>query len=397
MSFGNKTKNQKTKANVDVSFKFIHTADWQLGAPFGAFDNDLSARLTAARLDSIKKIADLAHTNNIEHVIVAGDVWDSEQPSNKTLMQPIDLMKEQSSVTWWLMPGNHDPFRQNMLWSRIENRIPSNVRLMLESKPYKVSQFVWLLPAPWTNKFPGRDLTEWMDDADVPSNAVRIGVAHGSVVDFSMPDSDTGESGSRSVINPNRVEQARLDYLALGDWHGTLRISDFIWYSGTPEIDRFRRNNPGHVLIVEVEKGIPPKVQQEKTTEFNWRILDIECFPDSEEFQEIDQMESRGSLLNELVQINLTGQITQKNWQSLEARLQRLEERVAYLDIRKDNLNYLFSDEDFDGLDRGGSVRMTADKLFELRNNSLSPEVDRKIASDALRLLFSYSAQGLDQ
>lgn len=380
-----------------MSFKFIHTADWQLGAPFGAFNNDLSARLTAARLDSIKRIADLANANNLEHVIVAGDVWDSEQPSNRTLTQPIDLMADQSSVTWWLMPGNHDPVRQNMLWSRIKARIAPNIRLLLEPKPYEISSSVWLLPAPWTNKSPGRDLTEWMDYAQLPSDAIRLGVAHGSVVDFSMPDSDSGDSGSRSVINPRRVDLAGLDYLALGDWHGTLQISDRIWYSGTPEIDRFRRNNPGHVLIVEIEKGIAPTVHQERVTTYDWRIIDIDCLPDTEEFVQVDQLESSGSLLNLLVQINLNGQISQKSWQSLEARLRRLEERVAYMDVRADKLGFLFSDEDFDNLDLGGSVRMTADRLLEMRNDSLVPEVDRKRASDALRLLFSYSSQEIDQ
>lgn len=380
-----------------MSFKFIHTADWQIGAPFGAFVQDLSARLTAARLDTIQRIAKLAITHEIDHVVVAGDVWDSEQPSNRTLTQPIDIMAEHPEITWWLMPGNHDPYRKNLLWSRIEKRVSPNIKLMLEPKPYEISPTVWLLPAPWTNKSPGRDLTEWMADSTVPSDDTKIGVAHGSVVDFSMPSSDTGEAGSRSIINPNRVQSAGLDYLALGDWHGTLKINDYVWYSGTPEIDRFRRNNPGHVLIVDVEKGEIPKVQQEKVTAFDWRIIDIDCLPDSDEFAELDLLESSGSLLNLLIQINLSGQITQKNWLSLEERLEKLSERVDYLDIRLDNLNHLFSEDDFDSLDQGGSVRMTADKLFEQKNDTLATEADRKTASDALRLLFSYSTQGSGQ
>ena len=41
-----------------------------------------------------------------------------------------------------------------------------------------------------------------------------------------------------------RAERARLDYLALGDWHGTLEIAPRTWYAGTPEPDRFRANEP---------------------------------------------------------------------------------------------------------------------------------------------------------
>lgn len=376
-----------------MSFKFIHTADWQIGAPFGAFDKDLSARLTAARLDSITRIANLAKDNNALNVIVAGDVWDSEQPSDKTLSQPIDLMKEHSSITWWLMPGNHDPYRQNMLWSRIEKRISPNVKLLLDPKPYQALPSIWLLPAPWTNKSPGRDLTEWIDNADLPLNDIKIGIAHGSVTNFSSPDSDDGESGNKSIIDPNRVERASLDYLALGDWHGTVCINDFVWYSGTPEVDRFRRNDPGHVLIVEIEKGYKPKIQKERISNFDWRILDLNCLPDTEDFPDISQLESAGSLRNQLLQVNVTGQITLKNWISLEQRLKNLEERVAYLDVRNDQLTYIYSSEDLDSLDHGGSVRLSADRLLDLKNDHLQPETDRKVASDALRLLFSYSAQ----
>lgn len=376
-----------------MSFKFIHTADWQIGAPFGAFENDLSARLTAARLDSITRIANLAKDNNVLHVIVAGDVWDSEQPSDKTLTQPIDLMKEHSSITWWLMPGNHDPYRQNMLWSRIEKRISPNVKLLLDPKPYQVLPSIWLLPAPWTNKSPGRDLTEWIDNADLPLDDIKIGVAHGSVTNFSSPDSDDGESGLKSIIDPNRIKRASLDYLALGDWHGTVCINDFVWYSGTPEVDRFRRNDPGHVLIVEIEKGNKPKIQKERISNFDWRILDLSCLPDTEDFPDISQLESFGSLRNQLLQVNVTGQITLKNWISLEQRLKKLEERVAYLDVRNDQLTYIYSPEDLDSLDHGGSVRLSAERLLDLKNDHLQPETDRKVASDALRLLFSYSAQ----
>jgi hypothetical protein len=43
-----------------MAFTFIHTADWQLGAQFGTLPIDIAARLQAARLDVIDRIAALA-------------------------------------------------------------------------------------------------------------------------------------------------------------------------------------------------------------------------------------------------------------------------------------------------------------------------------------------------
>ena len=54
-------------------------------------------------------------------------------------------------------------------------------------------------------------------------------------------------------IDGERAARARLDYLALGDWHGTLEIAPRTWYAGTPEPDRFRANDAGNVLLVELD------------------------------------------------------------------------------------------------------------------------------------------------
>lgn len=376
-----------------MTFRFIHTADWQIGAPFGAFEAELAARLTDARLSMIDKIGHLANENDVSHVFVAGDVWDSEQPSDRMLRQPLDLMSGFGDVTWWLMPGNHDPYRQNLLWSRIAARAPENVRLLLEPVPVEVASSVWLLPAPWTNKSPGRDLTEWMDTADLPQDATKIGLGHGSITDFSSADGERSDAGAKSIIDPRRADLAGLDYLALGDWHGTLRITDKVWYSGTPETDRFRRNDPGHVLVVSVSKGSPPTVRQEATSTFGWKVLDIVCLPDVDEFPQIDHLEELGSLRNILIQTTFSGQIAQKNWLKLERRLQALRERAAFLDVRIDGLTHLVSAEDLDELDQGGSVRMAAERLLEIKESDGIPGDTQKVASDALRLLLSYAME----
>ncbi len=83
-----------------------------------------------------------------------------------------------------------------------------------------------------------------MDGVASPAGTLRIGLAHGSVQGF-------GSAGEANVpIDPARVKSAGLSYLALGDWHGTTRISDRAWYSGTPEPDGFRDNDPGNALVV---------------------------------------------------------------------------------------------------------------------------------------------------
>ena len=345
----------------------------------------------------IDRVAALAVSHDVRHVVVAGDVWDSEQPSDAMIRQPLDMMGEQSEITWWLMPGNHDPFRKNLLWSRIQKRASSNVRLLLEPEPVEAETGIWFLPAPWTSKFPGRDLTEWMIDAEIAGDVVKIGIGHGSITDFRSKHDGASDAASKSVIPPDRPATASLDYLALGDWHGVLEIGERVWYSGTPEPDRFRRNSPGHALIVSVARGEAPKVTVEKTAEFDWHILDLVCLAGSDTFPELETLEARASLRNTLLQIHLSGEITQARWSELEHRLRALAERAAFLDVRDAALTRLITDEDLDALDKGGSVRMAADRLMAMKTGDTFSASEKSTASDALSYLLSYAQEEVVQ
>ena len=57
---------------------FIHTADWQIGKPFGTIpDSDKRAQVRNERIAVIGRIAEAVKTHNAEFVLVAGDLFDS--------------------------------------------------------------------------------------------------------------------------------------------------------------------------------------------------------------------------------------------------------------------------------------------------------------------------------
>ena len=72
--------------------RFIHTADWQIGKSFRSF-GDREPLLRQARLDAIEVIAKLAAAEQVTHVLVAGDLYDTEAPSRKTLLEPLERMR----------------------------------------------------------------------------------------------------------------------------------------------------------------------------------------------------------------------------------------------------------------------------------------------------------------
>ena len=223
--------------------RLLHTADLHLGKPFGRFPEDLRGRLREARHASIGRLAAAARANGVADILVAGDTFDSQTPSPATLRQALQAMAADPGITWWLLPGNHDSLAAGELWQRIVREAPPNVRPLLSPEAVEMAPGAFLLPAPGTQRRPGRDLTAGMAEVATPAGALRIGLAHGAVQSFS-------EDGNPALIPPDRAETAGLAFLALGDWHGQLRIGARTWYAGTPEADGFKHAAPPGALVV---------------------------------------------------------------------------------------------------------------------------------------------------
>ncbi|MGL4397282.1 MAG: metallophosphoesterase family protein, partial [Hyphomicrobium sp.] len=248
-----------------MSIRFIHTADWQIAKVYPRFSSELAGELTAARLSAIPRIAAIARAEGAAHVLVAGDVFDSDRLETVVLRRALEHMRAAEDIRWLLLPGNHDPARAGGIWERIARLTsPGNVTALTEAQPFEIARGAVVLPAPLVNRNPGRDPSAWMDDAITAPGVTRIGLAHGSVVGF-------GSEGESAVgIAPDRAKRAGLAYLALGDWHGLTEIDGATWYSGTPEPDRFPDNEPGFVLSVALDGAAPARVKPIASAAFRW-------------------------------------------------------------------------------------------------------------------------------
>ncbi len=248
--------------------KFLHTADWQMGRAFTCFETEDGAALVEARFEAIETLAQLANEHQCDAVLVAGDVFDAQTVSDRTIRRVFNATKAFAGP-WVMLPGNHDAALAESVWTRAQRlgAVPENVHLALQPgvidlEPQKLS----ILCAPLTQRNTYGDLTDPFSGYESPEGFPRIGLAHGSVQGLLSEEID-----STNPIAPDRAESSRLDYLALGDWHGTKQINDRTWYSGTPEPERFRNNEAGNALIVEVaEPGATPKVTQLPTGRYQW-------------------------------------------------------------------------------------------------------------------------------
>ena len=211
----------------------------------------------------------------MDAVLVAGDCFDDIAVADETLRR-FKVALEPFDGTWVLLPGNHDPAIAESPWSRLKRLpLPANVIVADRPEPIVIGNKMVVLPAPLRRRRDAADLTEWFNTAVTEEGLIRIGLAHGSVREF-LPEA----SEAANPIALDRAECARLDYLALGDWHGRLQVSERTWYSGTPEPDRFRANEPGYVLDVMIERpGTAARVEAIPVATYRWVQRSLEIAP----------------------------------------------------------------------------------------------------------------------
>lgn len=343
-----------------MTFRFIHTADWQLGRAFRSFEPGLAGQLEAARFDAIDQIARVARETGASHVLVAGDVYDGPYIEGKLVRQGLERMRKYGGLSWVLLPGNHDNARQGGIWDRVAKiGLPVNVRVLLEPRAHEVVPGVNVLAAPLFSKTVTSDPTAFMDHEATPLGALRIGLAHGSVRGF-------GSQAEASILlDVARAQTARLDYLALGDWHGVQQVDPRIWYSGTPEPDRFPDNEPGYVLAVTLEgAGDQPKVERHRTAKFHWLEL-AAAMHDAADLELIErQIGSGGATAQDtLVRIMLSGSLPASQHAGLDGWLERMEGVVKSIVVDRSGLGVSMGTDDFAELGDDAALITAAERL----------------------------------
>lgn len=362
---------------------FLHTADWQIGRQYPAFEPDNAVPMAAARLEAVHRLAQLAAAEGAQAVLVAGDVFDAQTVSDKTVRQLFQAMAGWAGP-WVLLPGNHDAALAESVWSRAQRLgvVPPNVHLALKPEVLLLPEAgLALLPAPLTQRHTHNDLTIWFDTADTPPGLLRVGLAHGSITGILAEDID-----SANPIAPDRATRARLDYLALGDWHGARQIDARTWYSGTPEPDRFRNNEAGLALRVQIDgPGAAPVVTPIRVGQLRWQQWEAGLHQAGDVALLVERLQAMSPA--DVLDITLQGELDLAAHQRLDAALAEAEARLRSLRVDRHGLRLRPTDADLAALHADGYV---GEVVAELRDDA---EAGSDVAREALVQLTALLAE----
>lgn len=360
----------------------LHTADWQIGRQYGQFDSDDAAMLAEARYDAVARIAELAAQRGVDAVLVAGDVFDTQGISDRGIRRLFGALGAYAGP-WVMIAGNHDAALADSVWTRAIQLgcVPANVHVPLRAGVVDLpGANLAVLAAPLTQRHTYDDVTQAFDLMESEAGRVRVGLAHGSVTGR-LPDT----IDATNPIAADRAARARLDYLALGDWHGCLRVDERCWYAGTPEQDRFRGNEPGYVLDVRIAgPGAAPEVERVALGRYRWSAWrETLSLP-----TDVQALADRLAALRgeDVLKLELAGHVGMPGWELLQRAAGEAAAQARALLCDFSGLLLEPDEADFAQLGASGYVAEVAAQLQAMQA-APGDVAQAAVASEALRLL----------
>lgn len=178
--------------------RFIHTADIHLDSALSSnFDTVKGQERNYEILNSFRRMIEYASANNIEYVLICGDLFDTDFVSPVTAEIVEGLISNNSHITFFYLKGNHD---SNGFFSR--SKVPSNLCLFNDNWiSYDINDSI---------KVWGTENLDNQDELPVFDAAfINIVMLHGQKTDYDMADS----------ININKFKNKNVNYMALGHVH----------------------------------------------------------------------------------------------------------------------------------------------------------------------------------
>ena len=230
--------------------KFIHCADLHLDSPFKSKSHlapSIFEDVQNSAYESFKKIVDTALKEEVDFVLIVGDLFDSE---NRTLRAEVFLKEqfmrlEKEQIFVYISHGNHDPLTEKITndWpdnvSVFSNRVETYQAITKDGETIFVHGFSYQNDTSYENK-----IDEYPSSQG--KKGIHIGMLHGT-----YSKSSTKNRYTEFILED--LNQKLYHYWALGHIHERQELSDMppIYYPGNIQGRHFGEQGPKGCLLVE--------------------------------------------------------------------------------------------------------------------------------------------------
>jgi DNA repair exonuclease SbcCD nuclease subunit len=242
--------------------RLLHMADVHLGARHQDL-GEVAAQQRERQFAAFRRAIDLALEEHVDAVLVAGDLFDSNQQPRRSVERAAAEFGRLAAagIRTVLIPGTHDVYDPSSIYrvhdlAALAGQRPDSEMLTL------------LTPERPEVVFPGLDLVVFgrvaptkrmaisplagFTAGDDPRARWRVGLVHGSLrIEGKLEDDAV-------IFTDAEIAASGLDYLALGHWHSFRqgRSGETTWaYAGAPEPVAVDQDGAGQVIMVELAEA----------------------------------------------------------------------------------------------------------------------------------------------
>lgn len=372
--------------STTVPVRFLHTSDWQLGMTRHFLTGEAQARFGEARIDAIATMARIVDEHACAFVVVAGDVFETNQPDARTLTRALDRLRA-FDVPVYLLPGNHDPDDASSIYRdpTFTRYCPDHVEVLTDMQPRTPVDGIEVVGGPWRSKAPARDLVADACEVPATSGRLRVVVGHGSMPDVSGAFAQPGAIDLARVTKA--IDAGHVDYVALGDRHSVTNVgaTGRVWFSGAPEPTNYRERDAGAALVVRLK---PHEIDVKRVQVGTWQFHHIDHAVDHG--ADLDRLEAALDAIDDasraIVKISLTGTLDLRQAARLDAMLERRSALFGALEhpARHRDVVVRASETDLDDLPLTGYAAVARDRL---QATVAAGGDGAAVATDALGLL----------
>lgn len=233
--------------------KLLHTADVHLGARFAVLGEEKGRAQRLQLQRTFESIGELAVSERVDAMIVAGDLFDTNAPSASSIDVARRVLAQVAGegIRVFVIPGTHDCYDFSSVWRTIDvATLPGVTVFTDETGPVTVGELdltvYGLVHA--AKKAPAGALRSMKRTTD---NGVHVGIVHGSLA---IPDILEDDS---LLFTADEAAATAMDYLALGHWHSFRqeRFGDVVaCYPGSPEFVSVDQKGAGQVALVTIDR-----------------------------------------------------------------------------------------------------------------------------------------------
>lgn len=201
--------------------KILHTADLHLGKLYKGESFKRARQRREELWESFSNLINYANSNNIEIILISGDLYERESFTLSDFKRLGDLFLHSNSQIY-IIGGNHDHIDGESLFLKMD--FPKKVHIF-EDKNYFEYKDVRVYGISWDRQF---DF-----NAEIDFNLDR------SFKNILMLHCSVGFE-SHFPIKEDTLNNLDFDYIALGHLHGHNKVADKAYYSGALEPLRFK-------------------------------------------------------------------------------------------------------------------------------------------------------------